>query len=171
MDSSVTALHTSNTTKIQLSYEDQLAGMLAQLDVKSTQELAWEGQLCDGTTEVYDQNENGYESILPPPIPYFDRRNNATASAPMLMQGILSRARSASPDKGAGVAPRAVGGRDVFHARAMTKSMPNLHNSRSTHNRRIGSTVLSNTAECGGTRAKQVLRARIDEFDALLEDL
>jgi hypothetical protein len=165
------ALGKGKATKIQVQYEDRLAGMHAQLDVKSTHQLEWEEPSCDGTTEADDPNENGYESILPPPMPYFDRRTNATASAPMLMQSILSLARSVSPDKGAGVAPRAIGGRDIFHARAMTKSMPNLHNSRSTHNRGIGCTVLSNTAECGGTRAKQVLRARIDEFDALLDDL
>jgi hypothetical protein len=170
MDS--TLIRTKATT-MHTPYEDQLAGMLTQLDVKPTDQLEWEGQLCYGTTEADDSSEKYAGPVLPPPKPYFDRRTNATASAPMLMQGVLSRARSSSPNRDTCGASRAVDRRDVLQSRVMTQSMPNLHNnSRSMYNRGIGCTVLSNTAECGGGRTKkQVLRTRIDEFDSLLEDL
>jgi hypothetical protein len=161
----------TKATDMHTPYEDQLAGMLAQFDINPTDQLEWEGPFCDGTTKADDRSEKIDGSVPPPPMPYLDRRTNATASAPILLQGILSRARSSSPNRDICGAPRAVGRRDVLQSRVMTQSMPNLHNSRSTHNRGIGCTLLSNTAECGGGRAKEVLRARIDEFDSLLEDL
>uniref|UniRef100_A0A7S0QZY8 Uncharacterized protein n=1 Tax=Cryptomonas curvata TaxID=233186 RepID=A0A7S0QZY8_9CRYP len=145
--------------------EDQLVGILAQLDVKPTDELE---MYCDGTAEVYDSGDNSEESNLPSPLPFFDRRINATASAPVVLQGVLSRARSSSPNRGACGAPR---GRDIFQARTMTVSMPNLHSSRSTHNRGIGYSYLDNAADCGGNQGKHDLRSRIEEFDTLLEDL
>ena len=152
-----------------MSIENQLVSMIAQLDVKTADILELEGLYSESTTEAYDSSDNSEESILPPPMPFFDRRTNATASAPTLMQGVLSRARSSSPNReDACGAPR---GQEVLQARTMTKSMPNLHSSRSTYNRGIGCSVLANTAECGGNRGKQLLRSRIEEFDALLEDL
>ena len=150
-------------------FEHQLVGMLAQLDVKPVDELELELEgPCDSTTTVdYDSGDN-CESDLPPPMPYFDRRTNATASAPVLLQGVLSRARSSSPNKSTcGVSRR----RDVMQTRAMTMSMPNLHSSRSTYNRGIGYSVLSNNTECGGNAGKNVMRSRIEEFESLLEDL
>ena len=158
----------AGTRKETMPFEDQLVGMLTQLHVP-TDELEWEGPCSDITTED-DKCEINEESDLPPPIPFFDRRTNATASAPVLLQGLLSRARSSSPNRGACGAPTRRG-RDVFQTKAMTMSMPNLHNSRSTYNRGIGYSVLSNLAECGGNAGKQVLRSRIEEFDTLLEDL
>ncbi len=53
----------------------------------------------------------------------------------------------------------------------MAMSMPNLHSSRSTHNRGIGYSVLSSVAESGGKQGKRDLRARIEDFESLLEDL
>ena len=144
--------------------EDQLVDLLAQLDVNPTYEVELEEPSCDG----HDSDDNGEESHLPPPMSFFDRRTNATASAPVLMQGVLSRVRSSSPNRGASGAPR---GRDVFQARAMAMSMPSLHSSRSTYNRGIGYSVLSKAGECGGNQGKQSLRSRIEEFETLLEDL
>ena len=162
-------LQTPQTSTSDMPLEDRLVGMIEKLGVKMPGELDLEGPCSECTTEFNDNSDNVEESDLPPPIPFFDRRSNATASAPMLMQGILSRARSNSPNRGAyGDRPR---GRDVLQARAMTMSMPNLHSSRSTHNRGIGYSVLSNAGESGGLKGKQSLSARIEEFDSLLEDL
>ena len=146
-------------------FENQLVGVLAHLDLKPTEDLEF---YCDDTAEVYDNGENSEESNLPPPLPFFDRRTNAAVSAPVVLMGVLSRARSSSPNRGAYGAPR---GRDIFQNKAMTMSMPNLHSSRSTHNRSIGYSNLDNAAACGGNQGKQDLRSRIEEFDTLLEDL
>jgi hypothetical protein len=149
--------------------EDQMVVMIEKLGVKMPSELDLEGPCSECTTEFNDSGDNFEESDLPPPVPFFDRRANATASAPMLMQGVLSRARSNSPKRGAlADRPR---GRDFLQAKAMTVSMPNLHSSRSTHNRGIGYSVLSNKGESGVLGGKQSLTARIEEFDTLLEDL
>jgi hypothetical protein len=153
-----------------LPFQDQLVGMLAQLDAKPTEVLELEGAYSDCTTEVCDNSHDiSEESNLPPPLPFYDRRTNSTSSAaPVLMQGIMSRARSSSPNRGA---PRgAPRGRDIFQSRAMTMSMPNVHSNRSTYNRGIGFSDLDNVAEWGG-QGKQALSSRIDEFDSLLEDL
>ncbi len=147
-----------------MSYDNQ---MFHLLDVTPPEEMEVEGPYCNSNAETDNSDENGEETFLPPPMPYFDRRTNATASAPMLMQDTLSRARSSySPESD--TTPR---GREILQARTMTKSMPNMHTSRSAHNRGIGYSVLSKTAECGGNRGNQVLRSRIEEFDALLENL
>ncbi len=148
--------------------EDKLVSTFTQLDVKLTDESDLEAPYSDSTTEIYDGGDNGEESNLPPPMPFFDRRTNATASAPMLLQGVLSRARSSSPNRGTCGVLR---GRDLFKTKAMTMSMPNLHSNRSMYNRGIGHSALDSVAECGGNQGKQVLRSRIEEFDTLLEDL
>ncbi len=147
-----------------LPFENKLVGMRAQLDVKLADAQALDGPYTD-STEVCDSCYTNEESNLPPPMPFFDRRTNATASAPMLLQGVLSRARSSSPSRGA------LGGRDLLQSRAMTLSMPNLHGSRSTYNRGIGYSVLANDTECALYQGKQSLRSRIEEFETLLEDL
>ena len=144
-----------------LPLENSLVGMLALLDLNPTDGL-------EGPSSNIEDTDSGEESNLPPPMPLFDRRTNATASAPMLLHGVLSRARSSSPNRGACGAPR---GRDVLQTRAMAVSMPNLHSSRSTYNRGIGYSVLANAAECGGKQGKQALRSRIEEFETLLGDL
>ncbi len=154
-------LQAGKLSAMKLPFENKLVGMLADLDVKPADEQE------PDSNEVVECDGNSEESILPPPMPFFDRRTHATASAPMLLQGVLSRARSSSPNRGAG----ASGGRGILQARAMTMSMPNLHSNRSTYNRCIGYSVLANDSECGGNRGKQALRSQIDEFETLLEDL
>ena len=161
-------LQASKPSAVLLPLENNLFGMLALLDVNATNELELEDPCSDSFTEVFDSGDTSEESDLPPPMPFFDRQTNATASAPMLLQGVLSRARSSSPSRGACGAPR---GRDVLQKRAMAVSMPNLHSSRSTYNRGIGYSVLTNVTECGGKQGKQALRSRIEEFESLLEDL
>ncbi len=149
------------TTTEGVLLEYRLFGMLAQLDQKPMEEMEMEDPSCDGTTEAYDIGE---ESNLPPPLPYFDRRTHATSSAPMIMQTAISRVSSSPSNEGKR-------GRDILQSRAMAMSMPNLHSRRSTYNRGIGYSVLSNAAECGDKQGKRDLRARIEEFESLLEDL
>jgi hypothetical protein len=151
----------ASTTELAL-IEDHLIGVFAQLNIKKPNgELEIDEPSCDSTTETHESEE----SNLPPPLPYFDRRTHAAASAPMIMQGALSRASSSSPTRGASRR------RDVFQAKAMAMSMPNLHSSRSTHNRGIGYSVLSSVAECGRKPGTRDLCARIEEFESLLQDL
>jgi hypothetical protein len=162
----------TNPSAPGLPIEETLVGMIAQFDVTPTDVL--ESPYSDCTTEVYDSGDSE-ESNLPPAMPFFDRRTNTTASAPMLLQRVLSRARSSSPSRGNCQCgdPNELSnkGRDILQTRAMTMSMPSLHTSRSAHNRSIGYSFLFNVAEFGGDQGMQALRSRIDEFDTLLGDL
>ncbi len=120
------------------------------------------------SNEASVSSDSAEELRLPPPLPCFDRRIHASASAPSLMQGVLSRARSSSPSRHDPKEPR---GRELCQARAMAQSMPNLFASRSRHNRGIGYSVLSNSSESGDKRGAQASRARVQDFEALLEGL
>ncbi len=113
-----------------------------------------------------DLNE---EPKLPLPMPYFDRRARAPAPAPMIMNDVFSRVKS-DPTTQVGGAPT---GNDLLQRRGMTQSMPNLHSSRSLYNRGIGHSVLSSATEfaSGGKLGKLTMRALVQEFEALLEDL
>jgi hypothetical protein len=123
---------------------------------------------CDTIKETLDSFDNSEESRLPPPMPYFDRRTHAAASAPTLMQTVLSRARSSSPRRGASDTPK---GEEMRQARAMTQSMPNLYSSRSMHNRGLGYSVLSKVSECGVKQGEKASLVRVQEFETLLEGL
>ncbi len=146
------ALQASKLSAIELPFQDKAVGMLAHLDVKPTDELELQGP-CSDSNEFYDNGDTRQDSSLRPPKPF------------LLLQGVLSRATSSSPNRGA------CGGRGVLRAMTMTMTMPNLHSSRSTYNRGIGFYVLADDAECGVNRGKQALRSRIEEFETLLEDL
>ncbi len=120
--------------------EHPLLGMLPNYHTQPMDDLEIEDPSCD-STEYHDSED---ESNLPPPLPFFDRRVRATASAPKIMQKMLSRAILSSPTRGG------TKGRDILQARPMATSMLNLYSSRSTHNRGIGYSVLTSVMECGG---------------------
>ncbi len=132
-----------------------------------TGELALEYQGCT-SNKTFGNSNNAVESRLPPQMPCFDRRVHAAAFAPSLIKGKLSRARSSSPSGRASEVPRE---QELRHARAMAQSMPNLHTNRSVYNRGIGFSVLSTASECGDKQGYQTSRARVQEFEALLEGL
>jgi hypothetical protein len=141
--------------------------MLRQFDMQPTDALESDTSSCNNSTEYYNDDE----SILPPPMPFSNFRARATGSAPRLMQDFLSRARSLSPTRGARPLGPGANGRAVFQSITMTKSMPDLHSSRSTHNRSIGHSVLSSVAECGCRLGTHALRSRNEEFETLLDGL
>ena len=151
---------------VAVSIDDQLADMvscLASLDLQPT-ELVFEDP-CSESSIGGCQNE---ESKLPPPRPYFDRHARTPPPAPKLMQDIFSRVKSdVTP-----ITHRCGASTEfVLQHKGMTQSMPNLHSSRSMYNRGLGYSVLSSATECGGKPGKHAMRARVEEFEALLEDL
>ena len=153
---------------IQDSPEDQLNGTILQLISKLNQELESGYPCSDSANDAFDNIDITDESRLPPPMPYFDRRIYAASPAPSLIHGVLSRARSSSPCRRSPHEPR---GRVLCHGGAMAQSMPNLHSSRSMYNRCIGYSMLSSASELGDKQGEQANRARVAEFDALLEGL
>jgi hypothetical protein len=146
--------------------KEQFANFIScwvSLDLQQTEEIGIEDPFPDSSSAAEcNQNE---ESKMPPPVPCFDRHARAQRPAPMLMQGNLSRVKSASHLCGA---PASI---TLLQRKGMTQSMPNLHSSRSMYNRGIGYSMLSSATECGGQSGKHAMRARVEEFDALLEDL
>jgi hypothetical protein len=80
----------------------------------------------------------------------------------------LQRSSSLSPSRRDLGFPR---GREMSQARSMAQSMPNLHTNRSMHNRSVGYSLLSHASECGDRREAKGSRARVQDFDALLEGL
>ncbi len=150
--------YASKTPRLAVHHEDQLAYMMSRwtsLDLQLTEEFNFKDP-------CYDQDCNrNEESKLPPPMPYFDRQTHAPAPAPLLARGIFSRVKSDS-----GGAPN---GNELLQG--MAQSMQNLYTSRSIYNRSIGQSELSSDTECGGQQGTHAMRARVREFDTLLEGL
>ncbi len=158
---------TSKITRRAVLIDDQLADMIsrwASLDLQPTEEFEFEDPCSDRSSDGCDRNE---ESKLPPPRPYFERHMRAPASTPMPMQGVFLRVKSDPITQMCGAPTSSM----LMQSRGMTQSMPNLHSSRSLYNRGIGYSVLSSATERGGQPEKHALRARVEEFDALLEAL
>ena len=132
------------------SMENELAAMLGRLPS------------CVHLSEHFDLDKTSWseESRLPAPQPFYERRAS-DPRATAFTQGVFARARSSSPN-------RRAPGREFLN---MTRSMPNLHVSRSLHNRGIGLSVLSNSSECGDAKGTKLLSARVKEFEALLEGI
>ena len=140
------------------SNEHQLADMLDHLPPLDTNENG------SYLVEILDECE---EPKLPPPLPFFSRRSSAPPSL-LHMNDFTSSGSTHYLDTAQGF-PR-IPGRGLLGARNMTKSMPNLHNSRSSLNRCIGSS-LSENSDCRGGKGKQLRHSRAQEFEQLLDGI
>ena len=119
---------------------------------------------CSGL-DLQSENEKEFEptdsgASLPPPKPYFERLSRP--NEPSTLFTTLSRARSSSPSRQ---------GKDFLKSRNMTHSLPNLLSSRATHNRSVGQHLSADSVECASARVTPKRHSRVEEFDALLEDL
>jgi hypothetical protein len=158
----------SKANQLAVPVDDQLSEMLscwALLDLEPTDEFQFEDPCAESSPA--DECERNEESSLPPPLPYFDRRERAPHPAPMIMQGVFSRIKSSPISQLCGPTTS----NKLMQRKGMTQSMPNLYSSRSMYNRGIGYSVLSSFTECEGQPGKHAVRARLTEFEALLEGL
>ncbi len=140
---------------------------LQRFTLTPTKELEVEYAFCD-SNETLGRSALASEARLRSPVPYVSRQAHFAASAPLLVQCILPRARSSSPRSRAPDAPR---GRELRNARVMAQSMPNLFSSRSMHNRSVGYCMLSLASESGDAKGAKESRERVKDFEALLEGL
>jgi hypothetical protein len=153
--------------------QDQLANVIScwdSLDLEVTEEFMFEDLCSHNSSDICGRN---VESKLPPPMPFFDRRAHTPAHAytpahaPLLMQSVFSRV-SSSPTMHVCGSPT---GNELLQTKGMSQSMSNLHSSRSLYNRGIGYSVLSCATECGDKQGRNSMHARVQEFEALLENL
>ncbi len=145
---------------IVVPFDDKLADMLDRLP--SCVQCSGDFDLQESTQESFYGSD---ESNSPPPMPYYFERRTSAPRAQPLSSGFLLRARSSSPNRCAS----GISGREYLQSKAM--SMPNLLSSRSTHNRGIGLSVLTEASECGQTQGTKLRCSRMEEFEALLEGM
>jgi hypothetical protein len=110
-----------------------------------------ENSSCDNIAEVYANGENMGNSLLPPPMPLSSFRANPAAFATTSMPAVLE---ISSPPMMWGAIRQ-----DAMQATSRPTFMRNSFS------------VLSSVAEGGDLSAKQALNSRIEEFEALLNDL
>ena len=147
----------SSSGLIEIPMDEELSNTLDRLPSCVHHDLL-EGLELQGPNQ--DSSE---KSSLPPPMLFFKFECRSKAlPAPYIMQEVLTRARSNSPN-------RCASGRHFLLN--VTKSMPNLHSNRSMHNRGIGLSVLTDSSECGCEQGKRILSSRVQEFDELLEGI
>ena len=102
---------------------------------------------------------------MPPPKPYFDRNTRSSTTSTNAPNNMLLRSYSSPLLKQQQTT-------NIFlTSGAMTRSMPNLHTSRSIHNQSLGRELLAKASESGLTPVNKSLQARMDEFDLLLQEL
>ena len=108
------------------------------------------------------------EDHMPPPKPYRGQAESFVNSTDGLRcsQKILPRPHSLSD-----LHKQEQPGKVFLNTRAMTQSLPNIHSSRSVHNRILGHVLLAKPSESGNAAKSQSRRARVEEFDMLLQDL
>ena len=135
------------------SIESEVSVMLDQLttfDVRS-----------DADYDLADLRECE-NSNMPPPKTYVARSMHVK---PSNLLTNLSRSQSTSPPS------RGHLGREFLVSRKISQSMPNLHTSRSIHNRHMGYELVPEPSERSRADCKAVLQSRIEEFDNLLDEL
>jgi hypothetical protein len=147
----------SNTTSpdsIELPLADMLGSMLS-LDMQLSQTR---GNEDDESALVETCEDSADEPGQPPPL-YYDRPPSAPTSL-LKIKGVMPRGRSHSPEKTEGQY-----GRELLRAGIMTKSMPNLHSSRSLHNRSVGISLSKSSESKSGKRNF----LHVQEFEQLLD--
>ena len=125
----------------------------------SIPELELEQSCCNLVTESddvaeLDVSDDEHEELPPPRI--FSKSHGHSQA----LEECLTRSSSCQT--------LSTRGMELLSSKHMTRSMPNLHNSRSHYNRKIGSTLKRDTSMHG---AQHAVQNRIVEFDALLESI
>ena len=106
---------------------------------------------------IGDEDSEGHvvESSLPPPEPYYKR------------SAVLSSTDGFTRTQSLTCYDRDRTAKDFLQSERFNKSMPNSHGNRSHHNRSIGQSAEFKS----NTRDRQMLLTRVEEFDALLNEL
>ena len=120
-------------------------------------------EYTDSTVSALDSEE---ESSMPPPKPFIAR--SVSTRTPWLNIQIGTRVRSESPKK---YDADTQSSKASLQSRNMTRSLPNLNCSRSTHNWIVGQTILESVAELSRVRNRSEIECRVAELSLLLEDL
>ena len=154
-------LYDHNTTMVFGCNEVDQKARDAMLTNKGDSHIFFDSWIFDMRlhgSEPEDESHNG-SSNLPHPKPYFDRATNQNKSS--IQPSILTRARSSSPHRE----------KNIWSTTNRSASLPNLLSSRSTHNRSLGQLLLSDHLGRTGSQVTPMKHSRIEEFDALLENL
>uniref|UniRef100_A0A7S0M1T7 Uncharacterized protein n=1 Tax=Cryptomonas curvata TaxID=233186 RepID=A0A7S0M1T7_9CRYP len=155
------ALDTSKT-KRKVPIKDQLAHILscwASLDLQPTEDFEFTDPLPDRSSG-FDRNGDLQMTCI-------DRCTSAPAPASVILRGAFSRAKSSPIILMCGAPTE----NEIIPQQKMTSRTQNLHCIRSSYNRSIGYSVLSSSLESGGMQGMHAMRARVQEFEDLLEGL
>ncbi len=155
VQSDLNMVNTTSPDSIELPLADMLGSMLS-LD---RQRSHIRGNEDDESALVETCEDSAEEPGQPPPLPYYDRPPSAPTSF-LNIKGVMPRGRSHSPERTEGQY-----GRELLRAGIMTKSMPNLHSSRSLHNRSVGISLSKSSESRSGKRNF----LHVQEFEQLLD--
>ena len=103
------------------------------------------------------------EETMPFPKPYLGHSGSFADSFDA--RRIVTRSASLSNLKEESTA------KELLRTSGMAQSLPNMHSSRSIHNRVVGFALLSKPSESGNDDKVRTLHTRIQEFDLILEEL
>ena len=151
---------TASKASHAVPFKDQFAHIIscwASLDLQPTDDFELADLFPDRSSGL-DRNGNLQLCI--------DRCTSAPAPASRLIRGAFSMAET-SP------ITHMCGGQEteIIAEKKTTRTTQKLHSCRSRYNRSIGYSMLSSASECGGMQGMHAMRARVQEFEDLLEGL